>query len=60
MTLVTEGGIMTSTHKTELTAKRDQIDCGLSGAMEIRSVEASLEKSHETGIFAVRACVQLM
>ena len=51
---------MTSTHKTEFTAKTDQLERGLLGAMKIRSVEVSLNKSHETGIFAVRECVQLI
>ena len=50
---------MTSTHKTELTAKIDQFERGLLGAVKIRGVEVSPEKLHEMGVFAVRDCVQL-
>ncbi len=40
MTLVTEGGIMTFTRKTEFTAKTDLLDRDLKGALEIRGVES--------------------
>ena len=48
MTLVTEGGIMTFTRTSEITAKMDLLNCDLKGTFEIRGVESC---DHEAAPF---------